>query len=229
MPHANEPAAITVATELSEAAWIQSSLWPWPREGGLRIGSLVPPIYEKYVRVLNPASGPGGEGLPWRDFFERIGNVREAGVSEWYVPNEEGHIVGAPGSGYMDEALAPRLISGLFSRSDAPTWFALWDGYGGIRAPAGTATFSLPGREYWLCSGPLWAAGDFARLSGWSLSDSFWQPPNMWWPPDHGWFVHTEVDAISTFVGGSRAVIEEILGDDALETHEVEITSLFGG
>jgi hypothetical protein len=102
MSHANEPAAITIATDLSEAAWIQSSLWPWPHEGRLQIGSLVPPLYEKYVRVLNPASGANGEKLPWRDFLERIGDVRAAGVAEWYAPNEKGQIVGAPASGWMD-------------------------------------------------------------------------------------------------------------------------------
>jgi hypothetical protein len=66
------------------------------------------------------------------------------------------------------------------------------------------------------------------RASGWGEHD-FGQTPNMWWPPDRRWFVHTEVDALSTLIGGSEALIDELLGDETLETHDVEITSLFAG
>ena len=46
--------------------------------------------------------------------------------------------------------------------------------------------------------------------------------PNLWWPADRAWCVGTDIDAQSTFVGGSRALIDALLHSEALETFEVD-------
>ena len=44
--------------------------------------------------------------------------------------------------------------------------------------------------------------------------------PNLWWPEDRAWCCATDIDHVSSYVGGSRAFIGEILAS-CLETLEV--------
>jgi len=44
----------------------------------------------------------------------------------------------------------------------------------------------------------------------------------MWWPEDRAWFVSTEVDFAWSYLGGSRALVDEILVDPRLETFVVD-------
>ena len=39
----------------------------------------------------------------------------------------------------------------------------------------------------------------------------------MWWPADRAWFVATEIDSFSTYVGGSQAAIDAVLASPNLE------------
>ena len=39
----------------------------------------------------------------------------------------------------------------------------------------------------------------------------------MWWPADRAWFIATEVDGFSSYVGGSQAAIDDVLAAPALE------------
>lgn len=48
------------------------------------------------------------------------------------------------------------------------------------------------------------------------------QPPNLIWPADRSWFVQGEVDLDSTVLGGSRALVDDLLSSSELETWEVE-------
>jgi hypothetical protein len=49
-------------------------------------------------------------------------------------------------------------------------------------------------------------------LGGWS------QTPNWWWPDDRAWIVVSELDAPSTYIGGSEALVEAMLAEPRLET-----------
>lgn len=71
-------------------------------------------------------------------------------------------------------------------------------------------------REYLLFRGPLTA-----------LTTSFifepvgyFQSPNIWWPEDRAWVVCTEIDDWTTYVGGSRACVGDLLADSDLEVVE---------
>jgi hypothetical protein len=44
-----------------------------------------------------------------------------------------------------------------------------------------------------------------------------WQSPNAWWPDDRAWATSSVMDLDSTLVGGSRALVDDLLADDRLE------------
>ena len=46
--------------------------------------------------------------------------------------------------------------------------------------------------------------------------DSF-HSPSFWWPEDRAWFLSTEVDAQSTYIGGSVGLVERLLADPEIE------------
>ena len=130
-------------------------------------------------------------------------------------------------------------------------WFALWSGFGflgvegrlhrrrsGALAEMGLwlrgavqnlrqrqesrrfATFDLlgqSGRSYLLFHGPVSEAEKF------HFGDGGWfQSPTLWWPDDRSWFVHTEIDGTSTYVGGSRPMIGRLVGEQVLESFAVD-------
>jgi len=72
------------------------------------------------------------------------------------------------------------------------------------------ARVQLPWRAYFLFSGPIEAVTAF-------VTDGTDQTPNLWWPSDRAWCVATEIDLSSTYVGGSRAMIERLLTDKRIE------------
>ena len=66
------------------------------------------------------------------------------------------------------------------------------------------------GRNYLLYQGRLeQIAGFYTNFRS--------KPPNIWWPTDRAWFVATDIDLDSTYVGGSVECIEALLGHDVLE------------
>lgn len=44
-----------------------------------------------------------------------------------------------------------------------------------------------------------------------------WQSPSAWWPADRAWATSNDTDLDSTLVGGSRALVADLLADDRLE------------
>lgn len=50
-----------------------------------------------------------------------------------------------------------------------------------------------------------------------SMAAHQWQNPSAWWPADRAWVTSTDIDLDSTLVGGSRALLDDLLADDRLE------------
>lgn len=44
-----------------------------------------------------------------------------------------------------------------------------------------------------------------------------WQSPSQWWPADRSWATSNDTDLDSTLVGGTRALVDDLLADDRLE------------
>ena len=79
----------------------------------------------------------------------------------------------------------------------------------------------LPQRRYVLFSGPLGAALELGHspLPDWFLPQS----PSIFWPADESWCVATEIDLFCTYVGGPRALIDELLADERLKVWEAHL------
>jgi hypothetical protein len=50
-----------------------------------------------------------------------------------------------------------------------------------------------------------------------SLAPHQWQSPSAWWPDDRAWATSNDTDLDSTLVGGSRALVDDLLADERLE------------
>ncbi|WP_207936013.1 hypothetical protein [Actinomadura sp. KC216] len=79
----------------------------------------------------------------------------------------------------------------------------------------------LPWRDYVMFEGPLAAAMDLGQRTAGFF---FPQSPNLFWPADRSWCVATDVDFDSTYAGGPAGLIDELLGDPALEAVGVKPT-----
>jgi hypothetical protein len=80
-----------------------------------------------------------------------------------------------------------------------------------IAAMKGIPEVRLPAREHYLFTGPLARTARPFRFGMWE------QSPSMWWPADRAWFVASEVDGFSSYVGGPQAAIDAVLASPELE------------
>jgi hypothetical protein len=187
------------------------------------------------------AADVGRELGPKTDWIELKGPNSDEGQGDDRRPDEGSLIV------QEAETLAS-LLSGHTSTPSA-CWFAMWSGWGEVsggfsvlyrtrggpiselrirsrswleswrarREAARLKTFPLlgqSGRSYLLFHG---AVDDAARFD---LGRRF-QSPALWWSQDRAWFVHTEIDGTSTYVGGSGSMIGRLVGEQILESFEV--------
>jgi len=213
--------------DVSAADWIVAAV----RNVDHTVGSLVPPVFEAYARVFHPAT--------WRDDFARdvevpwaqvaAANGRQAhGGMEWLaITGSWEHLHGEPQPEVWDrepkegslpaaqaEALAPVLSRSTSTPGEC--FFAVWEGYGGLAVPPVARTVLMPRREMRLLTGPLSQA---ARVS---METGFEQSPSLWWPADRSWCVATDVDLMSTYVGGSRECIDAVVAASGLEAWAVD-------
>jgi hypothetical protein len=155
----------------------------------------------------------------------------------------------APMNGSMSSRTCASLIALLrrFTATPGLCWMAVWDGWGSWWPQIG---FDLPrdatpkeraqaraegfrrawdqhhkiqeatadiefverpwGRRYFLFKAPIDKAPAFHT-----------QTPQLWWPEDHAWFVSTEIDGFSSYVGSSRHCADAILQSSELEVVDV--------
>ena len=123
--------------------------------------------------------------------------------------------------GEIPMELLVHLLQVLGPRTDTPDtcWFCLWDGYGQLTVLKGFSELprvEIPGREYLLLSGSLEDIVLFEQHPNRNT-------PNIWWPDDRAWCVATEIDADFTLIGGTRALIEELLADDRLASTPAQL------
>jgi hypothetical protein len=83
---------------------------------------------------------------------------------------------------------------------------------------------SIPNRSYLLFTGPLaeagqWGAADLVPGRPRRISS-----PNLMWPADHAWFVASEIDQPWTGIGGSAALIDDLLSNEGLDVEPTELS-----
>jgi hypothetical protein len=103
-------------------------------------------------------------------------------------------------------------------------WFCVWDGFGDLDLSGVSERVWHPGRGYALYSGPIEQALTPLGLAPDGVSPVDTHSPNLWWPDDRAWIVATEIDYAWTYVGGTGALIESILGTDGLEALPAQLT-----
>jgi hypothetical protein len=94
--------------------------------------------------------------------------------------------------------------------------FCFWDGYGFYGDAPPLPLVRVPHRQYYLFTGPLGRTRRPFRFDAWD------QSPSMWWPADRAWFVATEVDGYSTYVGGTAACVDAIARRPEIEAIRVD-------
>jgi hypothetical protein len=119
----------------------------------------------------------------------------------------------APAEGHLPVSVAERLVAVLTRHTTTPddccfgldsTWHS-----GTQRA------LVLEAREFVVVPGPIGlAATNFE-------AEPAEQSANVWWPADRAWFVATDIDLMTTYVGGSAACIAELVGAEGLEVSPV--------
>ncbi|MDX6646615.1 MAG: hypothetical protein QOK40_2342, partial [Miltoncostaeaceae bacterium] len=82
----------------------------------------------------------------------------------------------------------------------------------------GLPRLELPGRGYLVLRGPVDGAREVCAERLPPLGRP--QVANLWWPDDRAWVVASEIDLDSTYMAGSRALIDAILAEPALEALE---------
>lgn len=175
------------------------------------VGSLVPNDYEAFLRVRAPAGGIEDWWTPYRDLFVVVAAVGERHTTSpdraWFAVWEgHGFDNGTTRVAWRDpppdeqtrlarEAARARLRAES-ERRNAETRTAL------LQVPR----VELPHRTYYLMTGPVAAATQLSEPG----SPSVWLHPDLFWPDDRQWFVATDVDFWSLYIGGDREFITEL-------------------
>ncbi len=224
------PPGVEASSDVTAAAWIVQQLKPWD-VAAARLPSFAPAGYQAYARILNPArpvlvaDQHPYVGVRWADLARSSGAELRPDISFGEVllgnrPWDYDEVdEAAPISGGLwpnaCRALGPLL--GPHTGTPEQCWFCVWDGYGYEQeAPDPDFLVKTEHRSYVLLTGPLTAAcefdpsGTFPHLS-----------PNLWWPQDRAWVVVTEIDGVSTYVGGPKQMIDEICASTQIEAIEV--------
>ena len=228
------PPGLTLLADVTAGHWVEDGF----SRRFATVGALVPEGFEAHARILHPALDDAFDPVKWSTVAEWSGRVYHPVMSfEGISSPADGHGAGGrpwredPNHGSMEEETATELPAFLSRFTGTPDrcYFAVWEGYGQYSGGSALLTsdgrggrLGTPrdirkakrirgvGRNYLLYKGRLEQIVEF-------YSNFLSEPPNIWWPADRAWFVATDIDLDSTYVGGNRECIAEILRDDALE------------
>ena len=213
-----------VETDVSRGVWISSAR----RRGEPgTVGALVPAVFEAYARLFHPAVRYAGDDdveVSWAEVAAHNGTVAHP-LMQWasitgswdYVSADSQPPVwdDAPSEGHLPVAVAGRLAAVLARHTGTPTecLFGRWDGFGyDLPSPDVPPRLLLRGgQDVVLVGGTV---GDAVRNLA---PEPHEQSANLWWPADHAWCVVTDIDLMSTYVGGSAVCIADLLATPALE------------
>lgn len=175
-------------------AWISERLAPF----GAELGHAVPLGYEAYA-VLPVCR--------FADLIDALGPFTGAqpvhcgmweGFGFWLDPGTETRGVKVV---WEEGAEPPTEAEIEQARVEAGAWFR-------ARLPErpDVRPLELPGRAYYLWTGPLDTALAFAAVSA--------DPPSLVWPDDRSWFVGAPIYSNEVAVGGTRQLVEALLDAD---------------
>ena len=213
--------------------WVKERLLGWTKEG-IPLGSFIPTGFEAYARIFHPAERRTADGnwepLRWFTVASWNGKVVHPQMEFYRIANLDPYLRGhppwwsPPSYGSLSQEECEALVSVLkgFTSTPERCCFCLWEGWGflGDRLFKRAAKLKSPGdRRHLVFSGPLEGIRSFYERT-------FSQSPNIWWPEDRAWCVATEIDSVDTYVGGSKACIEQIIAHPDLEALPIAAEAL---
>ena len=216
-----------VETDLSPAAWAAEALAGRPPG---TVAALVPSVFEACARVFHPAvryAGLDDVDVPWAEVARANGTTAHpamawgslTGSADYYTEDNQSPLWDdAPAMGHLPEHVAAAVTAVLRRHTTTPgdCWFGLSAHHlTGPVTDLSVPAVDLGGRRFWLVRGPVQLAA--ANL----LPEPASQSANVWWPADRAWFVATDIDLVTTYVGGSAACVADLLDAPALEAAEV--------
>jgi hypothetical protein len=190
----------------------------------------VPPVFEAYARLLHPAEGPHGQPIRWAGVAAWSGGTIHALVQWVPMARERGltpsapPFLAAPADGRLLPATLAALCEVLAAHTTTPDecYFGVWEGYGRVGPGARFAAhLDLPERTHLMFRGALSDVQEIgSRVGGFFRQES----PSLMFPADRSWFVATEVDFDSTYLGGSQELVDAVVADQRLEAWPVSAT-----
>ena len=211
--------------DVSPAAWIRPRLHPFAQD----VGSVIPLGFAAYARLFHPVEVDLSRRERWSDVAARTGRIVHSEMQFHMIAAPRGQTPSVdynrgnqPKTGTLHVEQRGILVDHLKKATSTPDrcWFAMWEGFGGIDARGVRERVQLPNRNYLLYSGAI----DRALESAMNPLP-FDQSPNLWWPEDRAWFVATEIDFDSTFVGGTDELIAELVSDERLEALAIALSA----
>lgn len=203
------------------------------------LARILPGGFESYVRIMHPAGryiedGDGGKLTQVR--WTEVASFNDAGLTgrtQWsgicggrvYEPVNQNWTF-APVEGQIDSwetAEAILDILGTCNDAEDVCIACFWDGYAdvGESFPA-SAHFRTHHDGYFATQVLFSDLTDQYRSH--ILEDRVIKTPDLVWNSGHDWFLATPYQLMSTYISGSRGLIEQVLGCDALESFPVERT-----
>lgn len=214
-------------------AWIAEAL---PPSSDTRVASLVPPVFDAYARVFHPAvrypddelfgidSEEPDVDVTWAEVAAHNGRTAHPAMA-WAAITGSTDFLGSddqpglwndsPAVGHLPATVATRLAGVLARHTTTPA--ECWFGVDTTWRPDAEPGLTLGDVDYVLVRGPVaLAAANFAE-------EPAEQSAHLWWPDDRAWFVATDADLMTTYVGGSTACIAELVGADGIEAAQVPV------
>ena len=203
--------------DVSPAAWIGPRLHPFAQD----IGSVIPEGFAAYARLFHPVEVDRDRRERWSDVAARNGRIVHSEMQFHMIAAPRGQTPSVdynrgnqPRMGTLQLEQGRILVEHLRRATTTPDvcWFAMWEGFGGLDDGGIRERVELPNRNYLLYGGAIDRALE-PRMDPFPFDQS----PNLWWPEDRAWFVATEIDFDSTFVGGDDRLIAALASDQRLE------------
>lgn len=212
--------ALRPAASAAPAEWIAPA-----RRGPMgTVGALVPNSYSSLLRIHPPPSIPGDWWATYRDLYAVVAEVgarHTTTVDRTWFAVWEGHgfdnaeaRLAWPDPAVDEAERQQREIARAQLRDDYRRRNAAISA--GLRV---IPLVDLPDRTYYLMEGPVGAvAGLRDPASG------QWRNPDLFWPDDRRWFVATDVDFWSLYVGGDNDLVADLVASVTTPTEAVTLS-----